>query len=92
MQEHAPAAQALNYNREAVLRAIEFRTPPFYVLDPDDWPRTTWDACAAALIMMDIFYIPFVIAFLGSSHWCACCPCPPSFHQSGKWTLAALGG
>jgi hypothetical protein len=70
-EERAPAGQAISKEREVIMRLLEARAVPSYILDPEDWPRIIWDVAASVLIMTDIFYVPFMIAFFSSTSWYA---------------------
>lgn len=68
-EDAAPLQDRLHEGREAIMRSLELRTPPWYILDPGGTVKRVWNAAACTLILLDVLYVPFLIAYFSPSTW-----------------------
>eukprot|EP00884_Botryococcus_braunii_P003265 jgi/Botrbrau1/1293/Bobra.0063s0010.1 len=89
-EEMAPPHTQLHEKREELMRVLELRTPPWYILDPGGRIKRVWNAAACTLILADAFYIPFLIAYFSSSS-CSYLWAGKPFASSYLTTALSLG-
>lgn len=70
-EDVAPLQAKLHEDREAIMRSLELRTPPWYILDPGGTVKRVWNAAACTLIFLDVLYVPFLIAYFSPTTWWA---------------------